>query len=194
MQRTLAALIVTALVAACGGGEQADTAADEPADQPAGGAMAAGAMSMPDWMRVDTAARTVTMDIVAGQTAANNNWNYNGHFNGDATITVPQGYQVTINFRNNDPAIAHSLGIVDQVGSYPPQFQSPQPLFAGAMTSNPTDPINATKSGASETIRFTAATAGQYAMVCFVPAHATAGMWVRFNVSADGTAGVTTTS
>ena len=189
MQRMLAALLVTTFVVACGGGEQADTAA-----QQAGGgdAMGAGAMSMPDWMRVDTAARTVTLDIVAGQTTANNSWNYNGHFSGNATITVPQGYQVTITFRNNDPAIAHSLGITDQVGTYPAQFTNPQPVFAGAMSTNPTDVMNATKPNATETIRFTTATAGQYAMVCFVPAHATAGMWVRFTVSSDGTAGVTT--
>ena len=192
MQRTLAALIMTGLVAACGGGEQADTAADQPAQQAGADAMGAGAMSMPDWMRVDTAAKTVTMDIVAGQSNANNNWNYNGYFNGNATITVPQGYQVTINFRNNDPAIAHSLGIGTQVGNYPPQFQNPQPVFAGAMSTNPTDVMNATKPGATETIRFTAGTAGEYAMVCYVPAHATAGMWVRFNVSSDGTAGVRT--
>ena len=191
MQRTLATLVVTTLVAACGGGEQADTAADQPAGQ-AGDAMAAGATSMPSWMRVDTAAKTVTMDIVAGQSNANNNWNYNGYFNGNATITVREGYAVTINFRNNDPAIAHSLGISSQVGSYPPQFQNPQPVFAGAMSTNPTDVMNATRPGATETIRFTAGTAGQYAMVCYVPAHATAGMWIHFNVSSDGTEGVST--
>lgn len=196
MRHLVTTVLATAFLAACGGGEPAQTGGQQ-APAASEGAMAqpaAGQMMMPDWMQVDSAAKTVTLSIVAGQTSANNNWNFNGHHNGDATIVVPAGYAVTVNFRNNDPAIAHSLGVVSQVGSYPPMFQNPQPAFQGAITKNPTDVQNATKPGATETISFTAGTAGEYAMVCFVPAHATAGMWIHFNVSADGRAGVRTTS
>jgi uncharacterized cupredoxin-like copper-binding protein len=35
-----------------------------------------------------------------------------------------------------------------------------------------------------------ATTAGNYAMVCYVPGHAALGMWLYFDVSADGEAGV----
>jgi uncharacterized cupredoxin-like copper-binding protein len=44
--------------------------------------------------------------------------------------------------------------------------------------------------GESETITFTASQAGEYSLVCYVPGHAMIGMYVHFNVSADGEAGV----
>lgn len=195
MRHLMTTVLATAFLTACGGGEQAQTGGEQAPATPEGGTEQpmGGQMMTPDWMQVDNDARTVTLDIVAGQTNANNNWNFNGYHTGNATITVPEGYAVTINFRNSDPAIAHSLGIASQVGNYPPMFQDPQPVFEGAMTSNPTDVQNATRPGATETVTFTAGTAGEYAMVCYVPAHATAGMWISFNVSADGQAGVTTT-
>lgn len=185
---------VTALAfAACGGGESGggEAAGGEAAGT---GAMAeaGGQTTMPQWMRVDTTAKTVTLDIVAGETNVNNSWNFNGYVNGSATITVPEGYAVTINFRNADAAMAHSIGVSNVTSNFPPSFTNPQPVFAGGISSNPTDLTNATQSNQSETVRFTASTAGEYSLVCYVPAHALTGMWVKFNVSAEGQAGVTT--
>jgi uncharacterized cupredoxin-like copper-binding protein len=50
----------------------------------------------------------------------------------------------------------------------------------------------ATQPKQSETLKFTAARAGDYTLNCFIPGHALTGMWIRFDVSADGKAGVTT--
>jgi uncharacterized cupredoxin-like copper-binding protein len=44
--------------------------------------------------------------------------------------------------------------------------------------------------GGAETITFTASTAGDYAIVCVIPAHALQGMWIGFEVSASGESGV----
>jgi sulfocyanin len=129
------------------------------------------------------------MVITAGATNALNHWNYNGAVSGNMTITVPEGYSVTINFKNADPNMAHSLGIVAQTGNFGATLE-PAPVFEGAVTSNPTSMTEGTMPGEEESISFTAATAGNYSMVCFVPGHAATGMWVRFNVSTDGTAGV----
>jgi uncharacterized cupredoxin-like copper-binding protein len=50
--------------------------------------------------------------------------------------------------------------------------------------------VNATTPGSSESLEFVADTPGQYALVCYLPAHAMTGMWIGFNVTAEGQAGV----
>ena len=197
MRRNNLIAIFTALVfpigvAACGGGEQGgqEMAGQQETAEQASGQM--GALQQPDWFQVDEANQTVTLNIVAGETSANNSWNFNGHANGEATIVVPQGYEVTVNFENQDQVNPHSFSIEDTVGDYPPVFEQATPAFEGAVTQGATEMANATQPGASETITFTASEAGEYAMVCLVPAHAAQGMWIGFNVSADGEAGVRT--
>ncbi len=149
-----------------------------------------GTLDTPEWMTVDNAAKTVAIDLVVGMTPANNNWNYNGLTKGEATIVVPVGYTITLNFVNKDPAMAHSVGVSEKLTTWPPVFTEVAPAFAGAMSSNPTDMATSTMPGASETIRFVADTAGEYALVCYLPAHATTGMWLGFDVSADGSVGL----
>ena len=184
-------------IVACGGAEQgAEAGADTVQAQ--GGVEGeqmgeAGALSMPEWMQVDHDAQTVTMDITSGSDPSNNRWNYNGYHSGNATIVVPEGYEVTINFDNADPNNPHSLGIDERpTGSWPATFQNPEPVFDGAITSGATSMTEATQPNQSETITFTASEAGEYSLVCYVPAHAATGMWINFNVSADGEAGVRT--
>ncbi len=147
-------------------------------------------LTMPDWMAVDNDAKTVSIEVVAGKTNANNNWNFNGFVNGEASVVVPEGYTVTLTFKNNDPNMVHSVGVGERLDAYPAMMENPAPVFAGAMSSNPTDMVNATKSGASETLHFTADKAGDYAFICYIPAHATTDMWMGFSVSAEGKAGL----
>jgi hypothetical protein len=97
-------LLVT--LAACGGGEPAQ---DAPSNEPAAAAPEAAApaaasdMAMTDWFHVDEANQAVHMTITAGSTDAKNYWNFNGGHDGNMTITVPVGYTITIDLRNNDP-------------------------------------------------------------------------------------------
>ncbi len=191
MKRTSILSLVAVLVA-CGGGEPADEApASAPAAAPAqSAAPAMGEMSMPEWFQMDEANQTVHLTITAGLTDAKNYWNFNGATDGKMAITVPAGYSVTIDFVNNDPNMAHSLGVVAAMSGTPSATPSPEPVFAGAVTSNPTSMMDGTMPGQSETIMFTADTAGEYSLLCFVPGHAATGMWIHFNVSSDGTAGV----
>lgn len=177
---------------ACGGGEPASEA---PATEAAGEAAAEPAPAAPqaaDWFQIDEANQTVTLDVVAGSTTDNNSWNFNGFYNGNATVTVPEGYAVTINFSNQDPNMAHSVGVDSRTGNFPPNFTDPTPAFAGAISSDPTSLTAATMPGESETVSFTADAAGEYSLVCYIPGHAVTGMWIHFNVSADGASGVTT--
>jgi len=174
-------------LAACGGdgGAPAPQTSDSaPAEAP----VAAPASS--DWFQVDEAARTVTIDLVAGQTSANNYWNFNGYYGGTGNITVPEGFTVTLNFTNRDPGMVHSVGVGERLASWPTSFSSPTPVFAGAMSSNPTSMTNATAPNQSETFVFVAETAGDYALICYIVGHAATGMWMPFTVSADGSFGI----
>lgn len=179
-------------IAACGGGEPAadESSMDQPAEAPQAEAeqaeMAAGELTMPDWYQMD--GNNVTLDITAGLTQTGNYWNYNGYQNGDLTITVPEGANVTINFSNNDPNMPHSIGVHPGFDT-PPAEPSTTPVFEGAISEDPTSMTGSTLPGESETITFTASEAGEYTLVCYIPAHTISGMWVRFVVSAEGEAG-----
>ncbi|HKB55830.1 MAG TPA: sulfocyanin-like copper-binding protein [Ramlibacter sp.] len=200
-----ALVISTAALVACGGGNKTQNAADTtaaatdtgaaaqaPAPAPAAAPAAApqGPMTIPSWMKVDKSDKTVTLDIHAGQTADNNHWNYNGYYKGDAAVTVPQGYKVTIKFTNDDPSMAHSIGVDSAYTTFPAAFTNPQPIFPGAISSDPTDLTKATQPHKSQTLHFTAGKAGNYTINCFIPGHALAGMWIHFDVSTDGTVGL----
>lgn len=197
--RSVFPLVAVAAFGACGGGEPAESdsgATGEtgaPAAQPATPTRTppSGPMTIPDWYTLDNDARTVTMEVVAGQTPDNNYWNFNGAINGSTAITVPEGYRVVINFTNSDPNMAHSLGISTETSNFavPPQ---PNPVFEGAITQNPGSMVDGTMPGESETVEFVADEAGNYSMVCYIPGHTAVGMWLYFNVSADGQAGIQT--
>jgi hypothetical protein len=179
MNRFFTSSLVAALgIAAvgCGGGGDGAASGEAPAtEQPAATEAPAASLSVPDWMSVDEAGMTVTLEIVAGKDDSNNRWNFNGYSRGNGTIVVPAGYNVVINFRNDDPNIAHSIGVDSGTGNFPATFQNPEPVFAGAISSNATSMQEATQPGASESISFTA--------------DAATGMWINFTVSADGAVG-----
>ena len=196
--RSILPLFTAAALGACGGGEPADS---DPGTTGGGGAPAAqpapartppgGPITVPDWYTVDNDARTVNMEVVAGLAPDNNYWNFNGAINGDLAINVPVGYRVVITFTNRDPNMAHSLGISAETSNFavPPQ---PDPVFEGAITQNPGSMVDGTMPGETETVEFVADEAGLYSMVCYIPGHTAVGMWLYFNVSADGEAGIQT--
>mgnify|MGYP005620305797 CR=1 FL=1 len=193
MKRSVFSTAVVFALAACGGGEPAADTTAETSAAPAAEAAApeaaapAGEMTMPSWYQMD--GNQVTLDIVAGSTSKGNYWNFNGAQFGEMTITVPVGSEVTINFSNSDPNMAHSIGISEGFDTAPAMVEA-TPVFAGAISSNPTSMTEATMPGESEVVTFTASEAGNYSMVCYIPGHAVSGMWIHFNVSAEGEAGV----
>jgi sulfocyanin len=186
-------LALVAILAACGGGEPAENAPDAPAAAaPEAAAPTLSGMTTPDWFHVDEANKVVHMTITAGLTDALNHWNFNGYTRGEATITVPQGYTVTIDLVNNDPVMAHSVGISTVTSNFGAMLDNTI-AFEGAVTADAASMTDATLPGETESISFVAATAGNYSMACLIVGHAATGMWVYFNVSADGSAGVQTT-
>ena len=187
---TLVSVLASTALIACGGGEPAQTSNSAgSAGATAAPPPAMGEMTMPSWFQVDNEARTVSMTITAGSTTENNSWNFNGVTKGAMTITVPEGYTVTVELVNNDPIMAHSLGISTETSSFS-GAPEPVPAFPGAITSNPASMMESTMPGQRESIQFIVNQAGNYSMMCYTPGHALTGMWVYFNVSADGSVGV----
>jgi sulfocyanin len=195
MKRYLTIPTLTVLLAACGGGGDAPATDGEPSEPVAQPAAAAGPvaptgpLTVPEWYTVDNASQTVNIQLTAGSTPDNNYWNFNGFINGEIAITVPEGYTVNVTLTNDDPNMAHSVGVSSELTSFiaPP---APNPVFEGAITENPQSMTDGVMPGESETITFVADAAGNYSLVCYIPGHSAVGMWLFFNVSGDGGAGV----
>jgi sulfocyanin len=121
--------------------------------------------------------KTVEFALIAGKTAANGSFNFNGYAKGALTVTVPVGWKVVIHYSNGG-ALRHSLDVIPYTGTQPDS--APAPAFAGASTKDLVDGIGV---GKQETVTFTAGKAGTYEFLCGVLGHAQAGMWDRLVVS-----------
>jgi sulfocyanin len=132
-----------------------------------------------EFMSYDPAAKTVSLKLFAAHGSVNGGMNFNGASNGGSTITVPVGWTVSWNFKNED-AIPHSAIVLANKMPFPAQPQDP--AIPRAYTNDVTGglPTNGT-----DQTTFKASTAGQYLIACGVPGHAPSGMWIRFDVSAD---------
>lgn len=136
----------------------------------------------PSWLTANAATSSTGFKLVAGMTGANGGMNFNGATKGELTLTVPVNWHVTLHFVNNDPNLPHSVEVTaftDPVPATPGK-----PAFAGAVSKDATLGVG---TGAKEDVRFTADQAGAYLILCAVPGHAAAGMWIRLTVSATAT-------
>jgi sulfocyanin len=141
----------------------------------------------PSWMKIDSAAKRVTLDVVAGFNANNGALNFNGYFTGDLTVVVPVGWKVDIRFKNNDAMLPHSLVVTKAyaLGQFPQQAGVDAVAIPRAYTDNPDQGIPSPK---TDTVEFVADTPGHYDFLCGVPGHAQGGMWTGFTVDAAATA------
>lgn len=129
------------------------------------------------------AAPVAQFSVIAAQTPANGEQNYNGTTKGKLVFTVPVGAMVQIAFKNQG-TLPHSLQIIPSTSSLPATALS-APAFPGAQVPNPQIGI---QKGQTATVQFTAAKAGKYLMICGFPGHALLGMYATFNVDASPTA------
>jgi len=127
-------------------------------------------------LSTNAASRTVTVNLVAGQGASANGFNFNGYANGDMHIQVPTGWRVKVSMVDQSQT-PHSALIVPwnqrQGGMLQPAFTGSAPADFRSGMEQGDDPL---------TFTFTAGKAGQYAIVCGVPGHIDAGMWDAFDV------------
>jgi sulfocyanin len=119
-----------------------------------------------------------TFLIVAAQTPANGELNFNGADKGRLVITVPAGAAVQMTLTNKG-SLPHSLQIIPFSDKLP-AAAVPAPAFPGAQSKNAQTGIT---KGQTETIQFTASKPGKYLLTCGFPGHALLGMYGIFEVS-----------
>ncbi len=134
-------------------------------------------------LAVDANAKTVRFTLVAGYNGANSGLNFDGYFNGNVEIDVPQGWSVTVMCANKGP-LNHSCAIVADESAG-------QPLFAGAATPNPGAGLPA---GQQASFTFKPNQTGTFRIACLVPGHEPEGMWIVFKVIGSGSPGAFTVS
>ena len=130
---------------------------------------------------VNAAAHHVILQVIAAQTSANNGFNFDHYFNGQATFTIPVHWNVDLEFKNL-AALPHSVAIADG-------HTSPAKLeFFGFGPVASTNATVGTVSKDWQLLAFDADHVGHYYMDCLVPGHLQSGMWDNFVVSATATA------
>ena len=142
---------------------------------------AAAEQLVPSWMTVDAGAQKVTMDVVAGFNPNNSSWNFNGYYEGDMTVVVPEGWRVQITFNVWDGDVPHSLAVTADPGAddLPLQAGREQAAFSRAYSKSPEQGISA---GDHDTVSFKADKTGDFLWFCGVTGHGQSGMWIRFEV------------
>jgi hypothetical protein len=130
----------------------------------------------PTFVAWNAATKTATVTIIAAYNQVGGGFNFDGYNNGGLTITVPTGARVTVQFTNRAP-LPHSAVITP----YADHAKAGNFLlaFPGSATLNPTAGLDNLRK--PEVFGFRADKAGMYAVVCGVPGHALAGMWIAFD-------------
>jgi PQQ-dependent dehydrogenase (methanol/ethanol family) len=129
---------------------------------------------------VNAAKKLVVFHVVAAQTSANNGFNFDGWYNGQATFTVPQYWGMVIEFTNK-AALPHSAAITYG-------HVAPAKVWSSALGPIETaDPIKGNTGNTWQIIggglTVAADTAGHFYLSCLVPGHLQSGMWDNFVVS-----------
>jgi hypothetical protein len=127
---------------------------------------------VPAWVTLGANGKSVALLITTSGFA------FNGASNGTMTITVPQGWQVSITDRNTT-SVAQSLVIATQA-----KTPLPSSGFAAALTGAATAHAATGQAKGSQQFSFAASRAGNYIMVSDVSGSARAGLWDHFDVSA----------
>lgn len=133
----------------------------------------------PTWLRFDPSARTARFELVAGLTGLNGALNFNGFRDGELTLVVPLGWRTEIAFRNHDGMLPHSAEVIAPQTPLP--VQPVDPAIPRAFTVNLASGL---PPEGTDGMRFIAQPAGEYLIICGVPGHGVAGMWIRLRVSA----------
>lgn len=102
----------------------------------------------------------------------------------DPTITVPQGATVTVQLIDADSDTSHGWLLTQAQPPFPSMAMMQAPIaFPGSFAMPLGEPTAAGMH--SETISFTAATAGHYTYLCPVAGHAQQGMYGAFSVTSS---------
>lgn len=135
------------------------------------------ATSGPGRLSFDTVSRVAHLELDAGTTPRNGGLNFEGSIAGEVTLALPTGWSLTVRMINHDPNLPHSIATIAGTGPLPVQVSTPS--LPGGATPDP-----ATGTSPHDTAAMALSPPpGRYRLVCAVPGHALAGMWVWLDVS-----------
>ena len=141
--------------------------------------MGTGSGTPPDpkqYLKVDAKTKTAIVTLIAGYPATDYQFNYDGYGNGSLVLTVPVGWEVTVQCANHS-TVPNSCAVVAS-GS------DTQPVQSGWTTPDPTRGLDP---GQSASFAFTPQTAGAYRIASLVRGSEASGMWLDLEVVQDGT-------
>jgi Sulfocyanin (SoxE) domain len=148
-----------------------------------GGAPVARPDSLPGWVAVDSAARTVALTLEVTPGGPDGIATLNGGHHGDIQIVVPLNWTVKWTWLNHDSTESHSLVVMAEREKIP--AEGGRPVFDNAMSRAVTTGL---KPGQRDVTAFTAEQAGWYWLLCGVPGHALRGEWIGLKVDRDARA------
>ncbi len=128
------------------------------------------------YLKVDPGAKSAVVTLIAGYPASDFQFNYDGYTDGSLVLTVPAGWEITVQCANRS-TISNSCAVVADA-------RSTEPLQPGWSTP---DPRHGLDPGASASFVFTPQTPGAYRIASLVPGSEASGMWLDLEVVASGT-------
>ncbi len=144
------------------------------------GRLAGQAPSLPSWVQADSAARSVTLALMARGDGPDGIATLNGSHHGDRQLVVPLGWTVRWTWVNGDSTAPHSLVVMVEREKLPAQGGAP--AFENALTRAV---LQGLKLGERDRTTFAAEQAGWYWMLCGVPGHALRGEWIGLRVDRE---------
>ncbi len=127
------------------------------------------------YIQVDAAAHTAIVTLIAGYPATDIQFNYNGYGNGSLILTVPAGWQVTIQCENRG-TVPFSCAVVAGVAAT-------EPIDPSWSTPNPSSGL---QPGESASFAFTPQQPGGYRIASLVAGTEASGAWVDLEVVSAG--------
>ena len=127
------------------------------------------------YLKTDMSSRAVIVTLIAGYPATDYQFNYDGYRNGALTLTVPAGWQVTVQCANHS-TVPQSCAVVAN-GS------ATSPMQDGWSTPNPEQGL---APGQSASFTFTPTALGTFRIASLVRGSEASGMWMGLRVVGAG--------
>ena len=130
----------------------------------------------PAWLKWNADTKTVTFQLIAGVPASASPFNFNGFTDGKLTLVIPAGATVVMPFVNDD-GVPHSAEVASGTGPIPNMGGT-----AAIPRAYTIQLLEGLPQGGKDVMRFTAAPNGTFRIICGVPGHAPAGMYIDMKV------------
>lgn len=148
--------------------------------------MGTGSGTQPDpkqYLKTDQTTRTASVTLIAGYPATDYQFNYDGYQSGALVLTVPIGWQMTVQCSNHS-TVPQSCAVVTDgsaTQALRPDWSTP-------------DPVRGLDPGQSASFVFTPTATGDYRIASLVPGSEASGMWLELKIVASGRPSLSATS